>query len=165
MHVHICAHSAVSVLQMCTLMSNKHLYNVYVCKCTSAENTCSKVHATLTVEKCTYVCTYTHMHTHTFTHNLTRMHINDTALHANASLLRLTIYAQKCIHIHIHRYIHAFVYIYTYTCIYIHIYMFVHVHTYTYKHVHTYTYKHAHIRHVHMHTRTHAWNDTVAATA
>ena len=32
MHIHICAHPAASVSrsQMCTLMSNKHLYNVFV---------------------------------------------------------------------------------------------------------------------------------------
>ena len=72
------------------------------------------------------------MHTHTYAHayicTQTRMCIDDTAPHANASLLRPTIYAQICIHIHIHMYIHAYVRIYT--CIYIHMYMSVHIHTY-----------------------------------
>ena len=36
MHIHICAQPAASVSQMCTLKSNKYLYNVYVCTCTSA---------------------------------------------------------------------------------------------------------------------------------
>ena len=54
-------------------------------------------------------------------------------------------------------YIHAYVYIYIHTCKYIHMYMFVHIHTCTYIHTH--------VRHVHMPTRKHAWNDGVAATA
>jgi len=85
------------------------------------------------------------------------MCIDDTAPQANASLPRLIIYAQICIHIHIHMYIHAYVYIYIYTCIYVHMYMFVHIHTYTYIHTH--------VRHIHMYTRKHAWNYGVAATA
>jgi len=43
--------------------------------------------------------------------------------HAEEQLLRLTMYAQICLHIHIHMYIHAYVYICIYTCIYIHEYM------------------------------------------
>ena len=61
MHIHVCAHPAASVSQMCTLMSNKHLDIVYTCTCTGAQNTCSKVHATLTAKKSTYIHAYTHM--------------------------------------------------------------------------------------------------------
>ena len=46
------------------------------------------------------------MYTHTYAHKL---RINDTAPHANASLLILTINAQICIHIKIHMYINAYV--------------------------------------------------------
>jgi len=57
MHIHICAHPAASVLQMCMLMSNQHLYNVYVCTCTSAQKNCSKVRATLHAKKMhIYIC-------------------------------------------------------------------------------------------------------------
>ena len=42
--------------------------------------------------------------------------------HAEALILRPTIYAQICIHIHVHMYI-AYIYIYIHTCIYIHVYM------------------------------------------
>ena len=30
-----------------------HQCNVHTCQCTSAQNSCSKVHATLTAKKCT----------------------------------------------------------------------------------------------------------------
>jgi len=43
--------------------------------------------------------------------------------HAEALILRPTIYAQICIHIHIQMYINACIYMYIHTCIYIHIYM------------------------------------------
>jgi len=136
-------------------MSNKHLYNVYVCLCTSAQNTCSKMHATLTANKM-HIHIYTGIRRYAYVYICTqaRRRIDDTA--HNASLLKLTIYAQICIHIHIHMYIHAYMYIYMYTCIYIHIYLFVQIHTYIYIHTH--------IRHVRTHTRKHAWNDGVAAT-
>jgi len=57
MHIHICAQPAanVTVSQMCTSMSKEHLHSAYNCKCTGAQNTCSKVHATLTAKKCTYI--------------------------------------------------------------------------------------------------------------
>jgi len=73
--------------------------------------------------------------------------------HAEEWLLKLKIYAQTYIHIHIY----ACVYPYIYTCRYIHICMFIHTHTYT--HIRT------HIQHVHIHTRKHAWNDSSAAIA
>jgi len=101
---------------------------------------------------------YTCIHTYGYAYICTRacMRIHDTAQHADTPLLRLTIYAQICIHIHIHTYIHAYVYLYIYTCIYMRIYMFLHIHTYTYIHTH--------IQNEHMHARKNAWNDGAAAT-
>jgi len=93
-------------------------------------------------KECTYIYTYTHMHTHTYAQEYTCASITPSK-QAEEQLLRLTIYAQVCIHIHIHMYIHACVYLYIYTCIYIHIYMPVHIHTCTYIHTH--------VQHVHMH--------------
>jgi len=74
------------------------------------------------------------MHTNTHAH---ASHLR----HAEALILRPTIYAQICIHIHIHMYINAYIYIYIHTCIYIHIYMSAHIHTYTHTHICTHTYK------------------------
>ena len=153
-HTHTCTLCSEFVAGM--LKSNKHLYNVYICTCTSAQNTCSKVHESLTAKKM-HIYIFIHTYAYAYIYRQTRMRIDDTAPHANTSLLRLTIYAQICIHIHIHMYIHAYVYVEIYTSIYVHTYMFVHIHTYTYIHTH--------IRHVHMHTRKPAWNDGVAATA
>jgi len=69
------------------------------------------------------------MHTNTHAHALHRPH-------AEALILRPTIYAQICIHIHIHMRINTYTYIYIHTCtyIYIYIYMSAHIHTYTYIH-------------------------------
>jgi len=91
-----------------------------------------------------------HMHTNTHAHAWHRPH-------AEALILRPTMYAQTCIHIHIHMYINAYINIYIHTCIYIHIYMSAHIHTHTYIHTH--------IRNVHMHARKHAWNNGASATA
>ena len=96
------------------------------------------------------------MHTHTYAQEYTRASMT-LLKHAEEWLLRLKIYAQTCIHIHIHMYIHACVYPYIYLCRYIHICMFINTRTHT--HIRT------HIQHVHMHTRKHAWNDSAAATA
>jgi len=96
----------------------------------------------------THICIRIHMHTNTHAHAWHRPH-------AEALILRPTIYAQICVHIHIHMCINAYIYIYIHTCIYIHI--------YTSAHIHTYTYIHTHIQNVHMHARKHAWNDSAPA--
>jgi len=72
----------------------------------------------------THICIRIHMHTNTHAH---RLHCP----HAEALILRPAIYAQICMHIHIHRCINAIMHIYTHTCIYIHIYMSAHIHTCT----------------------------------
>jgi len=94
----------------------------------------------------THICIRIHMHTNTHAHTW-------HCPHAEALILRPTIYAQICIHIHIHMYINAYIYIYIHTCIYIH----------TYMSAHTYTYIHKYIQKVHMHARKHTWNDSTAA--
>ena len=154
---YIYAHPAASVSQMCTLMLKNYFLNVYTCTCTGgAQNTCSKLHATLNAKKnahiyiLTHICIRIHMHTNTHAH---AWHCP----HAEALILRPTIYPQICIHIHIHMYINTYIYIYIHDCIYTHIYMSAHMHTYTYIH--------AHIQKLHMHARKHAWNDGTAATA
>ena len=68
------------------------------------------------------------MHTHTYAQEYTRASMT-LLKHAEEWLLRLKIYAQTCIHIHIHMYTHAYVYPYIYTCRYIHICMFKNTHT------------------------------------
>ena len=156
MHIHIYVKPAANVLQTCTLMSKEHLYNVYSCTFTSAQNTCCKVHAAPTATKFTYIYTYTHMQTHTYAQECTCA--NMTLLkHAGKWLLRIKVYAQTYIHIHIYMYIHACVNPYIHTCRHMHICMFTNTHTYT--QIRT------RIQHVHMHTRKHAWNDSAAATA
>jgi len=107
-------------------------------------------------KKCTHIYIYTHMHTPKYAHEHTCTSMTPPN---TPKLLRLTIYAQICVHIHVYmpRYIHAYVYIYIYTSIYIQICMSIHIHTYAYMHTH--------IQHVHLHARKHAWNDGAAATA
>jgi len=90
------------------------------------------------MQKCTYIYTYTYMHTHTYAQEYTCA-LMTLPKHAEEQLLRLKIYAQTCIHVHIHTrhmYIHACVYLYIYTCRYIHIYacFCTHIHTHIYAH-------------------------------
>jgi len=49
-HIHICAQPVASVLADVYVGVKTHLCNVHTCPCTSAQNTCSKVHATLTAK-------------------------------------------------------------------------------------------------------------------
>jgi len=78
---------------------------------------------------------YIYIHTYAYAYICTRirMYIHNTAQHADALLLRLTIYAQICIHIHIHMYVlvHIHMHIYTYTHVCTHTYIHVYTHTYT----------------------------------
>ena len=132
-YTYICKYTYVHNLQrvysqMCTVVSKKHLCNVNTCPCIGAQNTCSKVHATLTTKKMQKHI-YTHTHAHAYICTRTHTCIHDTAQHAEALILRLITYAQICIHIHIHMYLHAYKYIYRCTCIYIHTCMSVHIHT------------------------------------
>ena len=138
MHIHKCAHPAASVSQMCTLMSNIHLYNVYVCTSNSAQNTCSKVHATLTAKKM-HIYIYTHKHICIRIHMHTNTHAHQR--HCTARQRVTTETHNQCTNMHTHTYTHV------YTCIRIHIHIRMHI--YTYVHVSTYTYMH-----IYTHPRT-----------
>jgi len=77
--------------------------------------------------------------------------------HAEVLIPRPTIYAQICIHLHIHTCINAQMYKYIHTCIYIHISC---LHTYRHTHIYTHAYK----MYIWTHAK-HVWNDGAAATA
>jgi len=153
-HIHICAQPAASVFA-----------DVYV----GVKLTCvtyTPAHALVPktpVPKCMQHSLQEYAHIYILTHISIRIHMHTNTLaharhhpHAEALIMRPTIYAQICIHIHIHVCINAYIYIYIHTCIYIHIYVSAHIHTYTYIHTH--------IQNVHIHAHKHAWNDGVAAT-
>jgi len=136
MHIHTCAQPAANVSQLCTLMSKEHLYNAYSCTCTGALNTCSKVHATPTAKKCTYIYTYTYAYAYIYT--IIYVRIYDTA----QTRWRMATETQNlCTNMHTHTYTP----VYTCMCIPIH----THLQIYTYMHVHTHTYIHTY-----MHTHT-----------
>jgi len=155
-HIHIRAQPATIVFADAYVSIKTHLCNIHTCPCASAQNTCSKVHATLTAKKCTYIYTYTHMHTHTYAHEhtcacmaLSTRRSTDTETHILCTNMHTHTHTHvyKCIHVRIHTHMH----------IYIHIYMSTHIHMYTYIHTH--------IQYVHMLARMHAWNDGAAANA
>jgi len=114
-----------------------HLCNVYTCPCTGPQNICAKcmqhsLQKNAHIYILTQICIRIHMHTNTHAHAWHRPH-------AEAPILRLTIYAQIWIHIHIHMCINAYIYIIIHTCTYIYIYTC--PHTYTHTHIYTHTYK------------------------
>jgi len=80
----------------------------------------------------TPICIRIHMYTNTHVHALHRPH-------AEALILRPTIYAQKCIHLHIHTCINAYTYVYIHTCTYIYIYIHVRTRTHIHIYMHTHT--------------------------
>jgi len=146
MHIHVCAHPAASVSQMCTLMSNKHLDIVYTCTCTGAQNTCSKVHATLTAKKSTYIHAYTHMDTHIYAHEhaCASMTLPNTPTHRY--------WDSQSMHKYVYTYIYTRTYMHTYTYIYTHAYICVYTCFYTYIHTHIYT--HTYKMNICTHART-----------
>jgi len=122
-------------VRRCHVDVKTHLCNVQTCPCISAQNTCSKVHVTLTAKKCTYIYTYTNMHTHIYAHEhtcacmtLSTRWSTDTKTH------------NLCTNMHTHTHTHV------YTRIHIHIHT--HMHIYTYMHVRTHT-------HIHIYTHAH----------
>jgi len=127
-NIHICAQPAAIVFADVYVGVKTHLCNVHTC----VQNICSKVHATLTVKKRTYIHTHTHMHTHSYAHEHTCACITpstrcstDTETH------------NLCTNMHTHthtRVCNTYIYIYIYTCTCIYIYMSAHIHTYTYIH-------------------------------
>jgi len=79
--IHICTQPAASVFADVYVGVKTHLCILHTCPCTSAQNTCSKVHATLTAKKMhiyihlqtyayAYICTRTHMRIHDTVHTL-----------------------------------------------------------------------------------------------
>ena len=73
MHIHICAHPAVNVSQLCTLMSQEHLYNAYNCTCTGAQKTGLKrtqhpLQKNAHIYIHTRICIRIHMHQNTQAH-------------------------------------------------------------------------------------------------
>jgi len=142
-NIHICAQPAASVFADVYVCVKTHLCSVHTYPCTNVPNSCSKVHATLTAKNAhmyipTPICIRIHMYTNTHAHPLHRPH-------AEALILRPTIYTQICIQIHIHTCINAYIYIYIHTCTYVYIFMSAHIHTYTYINTR--------IRNVHMNAR------------
>jgi len=141
MHIHIYMHTHIRTT--CSECVRR-------CVCWCKNNSCvtyTPAHALVpktSVTKCTQHSLKKNAHIYILTHICIRIHMHtDTRVHAwhhphaKALILRPTIYAQICTHIHIHMYINAYIYIYIHTCIYIHIYMFAHIHTYTFIHTHT----------------------------
>ena len=142
--------------QMCTLMSKEHLYDTYNCTCTGAQNTCSKVHATLTAKR---MHIYIYIHTYAYAYICTRIHMR---VYNTVQTGRRTATETHnlCTSMHTHTYTH----VYTCMCIPVHIHMYI----YTYIHASTHTYMH-----IYTHTRTtytyarmqHVCIDGAAATA
>ena len=89
-------------LQMRTLVYQTHLCNIHTCPCTSAQNTCSKVHATLIAKNAhiyipTHICIRIHMHTKT------------PCMHDTVHTLKHWYWDPQSIH--------KYAYTYTYTCV------------------------------------------------
>ena len=132
-HIHICAQPAASVFVDVYLGVKTHLCSIHTYPYTSVQNTCSKVHVTLTTEKIhiyiyphpytyAYICTRTHMRIHYTIHTLKYWYWDSQFIH-------------KYVRIHINMCINAYIYIY----IHIHLYKFIHVYTHTHIHIYTHT--------------------------
>jgi len=133
---------------------NTHLCNVHTLPCTSAQNTCSKVHLTLTVgcahtRQCIYACTCMHMHMGAYTrprHYQTRQGAATRTLHPR---------------IRVHMHAHAYACACTCTRAHAHMHVHAHMHACAYVCIHIHTHAHVHVR---MHARKHAWNDSTTMT-
>ena len=131
-----------------------HLCNLHTLPCTSAQNTCSKVHVTLTAGCAHTRPSYTRTHACTCTWVRTRAQY--TTRHAEAPPPGTPICAYAW-HMHAHAHACACTRIRAHAHMHIHAHM--HVCAYVYIHVHT----HAHVD-VRMHARKHAWNDSATTT-
>ena len=132
-----------------------HLCNVHTRPCTSAQNTCSKVHETLTAgcvhtRPCIYACTCMHTHMGAYVrprHRPTRRGATTRTLHPRIRAhMHAHAYACACT-----RTTGARAYACTRTHARLRIYVCIHVHTHA----------HADVR---MHARKHAWNDSATTT-
>jgi len=135
---HLCTQPAASAFADVYVGVTVHLCNVHTCPCTSAQNTCPKVHATLTAKKCTHIYTYTHMHTHTYVHEHTCACMTpsarcstDTENHTSCTNVHTQkhTHVYKRIHIHIHTHMHMYAHIHVRTLTHIHIYAHTHTRT------------------------------------
>ena len=133
---------------MCTTCSERvtdvyvgvktHLCNVHTLPCTSAQNSCSKVHVTLTAGRahtrpCIHVshaCTCTWVHTRA----------QDTARHAEAPPPGPSICAYVCTCMHMHTRAHVCVHGRTRICMYMHICTSAHLYAYTSTHTRMWMY-------------------------
>jgi len=102
-NIHICTQPAASVFADVHVGVKSHMCNVHTCPCTSVQNTCSELHATLTVKKYTYIYTYTHKQSHTYAHEhtcacmtLSTRQSTDTETH------------NLCTNMHTHTYTHVY---------------------------------------------------------
>jgi len=111
-----------------------HLCNVHTCPCTSAQNTCPKVHATLTAKKCTYMYIYTHMHTHTYAHEHTCACMTPSTRWSTDTETH-----NLCTNMHTHTHTHVYKRIDVHIHTHMHIYIYVHVRTHTHIHIYTHT--------------------------
>ena len=117
-----------------------HLCNVHTLPCTSAQNTCSKVHVTLTADSA-------HTRAHTSTCTWVRTCVQDTTRHAEALPPGPSICAYACTCMRMHTRAHVRVHgrtricMYTHTCTPAHIYVYTSTHTrmwmYAYTHAST----------------------------
>jgi len=123
-HIHICTQLAASVFADMNVGVKTHLCNVHTCQCTGAQDTCSKVHATLTAKECTYVYTYTHTHTHTYAHENTCVPVSEQRKEEEAFQLLESRQVYICIY-SIDIYIHVDIYIYTFLNIYAYIQVYI----------------------------------------
>jgi len=145
-NIHVCTQPAASVFADVYVGVKTHLCNVYTCPCTSAQNTCSKVHVTLTAKECTYIYTYTHMHTHTYAHK-----------HICACMTPSTRWSTDtkthnlCTNVHTHTHTHVYTRIHVHIHIHMHIYTYIHVRTHTHIHIHAHT--HTKCTYAHMQPR------------
>jgi len=129
-----------------------HLCNVNTRPCTSARNTCFKVHVTLTAghahtRPCIYACTCMHMHMGAYArprHHLTRWGVTTRTLHL-------------CMRVHMHTHAYACARTRAPAHAYMHVHAHMHVCAYVCIHVH----KHVD---VHMHACKHTWNNNTTTT-
>ena len=73
-YTHMCTQPAAIVFADVYVGVKTHLCNIHTCPCTSAQNTCSKVHETLTAKKCTYIYLHTYVYAYICRRKHMRMH-------------------------------------------------------------------------------------------
>ena len=126
---------AASLSQMCTLISKKHLYNVYTCTCTGAQNICYKVHATPIAKK-NHIYAYKHTYAHVYICTWIHMCIHDTTQTCRRTAIETD---NLFTNMHTHTYTNAYTCIRILRHLHMHLYTYIHVRTHTYIHIYTHT--------------------------